>query len=114
MKTRVLVPILKEGESINIPESFNLVAQPNPFSAETNIHFDLPEPAMVTAEVFDISGKKITVLLNCSLLPGHHTVTWKTEGANGGSLSSGIYFLHFDARMHDKIISKDVKLIYLK
>lgn len=108
------VPILKDGEAITLPEAFNLVAQPNPFSNETQIKFDLPDASMVKAEIFDISGRKINTLINRSLTPGSHTINWNSRDNQGRSLPSGIYFLHFEASSENQRIVKDIKLVYIK
>jgi subtilisin family serine protease len=108
------VPILKDGEAIKLPETFSLLAQPNPFCSETQIKFDLPEAARVQAEIFDISGKKITTLINRNLIPGSHTINWNSRDNQGRVLPSGIYFLHFEANSENESIVKDIKLIYMK
>lgn len=108
------VPILKEGEEIKLPETFNLSAQPNPFSSETRITFDLPEAARVQAEIFDISGKKVNTLINQNMIPGSHTINWNSRDSQGRVLPSGIYFLHFEATTKDESIVKDRKLVYMK
>ncbi|NCC74707.1 MAG: T9SS type A sorting domain-containing protein, partial [Sphingobacteriia bacterium] len=108
------VPILKDGEAITMPEAFNLVAQPNPFSNETQIKFDLPDASMVKAEIFDISGRKINTLINRSLIPGSHTVNWNSRDNQGRVLPSGIYFLYFEAVSANESIVKDIKLVYMK
>ncbi|NCC74593.1 MAG: T9SS type A sorting domain-containing protein, partial [Sphingobacteriia bacterium] len=108
------VPILKEGEAIDLPESFSLTAQPNPFSSETQIKFDLPEAARVKADIFDISGRTINTLINRTIIPGSHAINWNSRDYQGRLLPSGIYFLHFEAASENESIVKDMKLVYMR
>jgi subtilisin family serine protease/subtilisin-like proprotein convertase family protein len=72
-----------------IPSGFSLGQNyPNPFNPATNIKFGLPSKSNVTLEVFDLSGRLVTTLLdNVSYEAGFHDVRF-----NGGSFSSGVYF----------------------
>jgi hypothetical protein len=70
------------------PSSFILSCFPNPFNARTEIRFSLPQAGKVSLDVFDITGRKITSLLDQSLSSGEHTVPF-----DGSAWPSGIYFL---------------------
>ncbi len=66
---------------------------PNPFSGMTTIGFTLPEAAMVSITVYDISGKLVnTVLENCQLTLGRHDLIWSGRTASGEHAAAGIYF----------------------
>ena len=76
-------------------ESQALVVQqnyPNPFNPSTTIEYTLPEPAVVTIEVFDAQGRKVATLLNEDSGAGTHQVRWNAVGA-----ASGVYFCRFEA-----------------
>ncbi len=60
---------------------------PNPFNPQTTIRFRLNTTGVVTLEIFDISGQRITSLLKERLAVGLHEVTWDAS-AN----ASGVYF----------------------
>jgi len=76
-----------------IPTAYNLGQNyPNPFNPETTIRFDLPKTAMITLNVFDVTGKEITTLLNKELPAGRHLVKF-----NGKDLASGVYFVSLRA-----------------
>ncbi len=59
---------------------------PNPFNPNTNIKFEIPQSGLVNLEVFDISGRKISTLVNQKLAAGTHQVIF-----DGSNLASGIY-----------------------
>ncbi len=62
--------------------------QPNPYNADTMIHFILPEPTTISMVVFDTAGRTITVPLPATYLPsGVHLLRF-----NGEQLPSGRYF----------------------
>ena len=60
---------------------------PNPFNPETNIIYEILKLEDVKIFVFDITGRKMTTLVNQKQMPGRYSV--KFSGIN---LSSGIYF----------------------
>jgi len=65
---------------------------PNPFNSRTTIEFDIENPAEVTLDIFDITGRKIATILDDTFQPGNHSVMW-----DAGNLSSGVYFYRLQA-----------------
>ncbi len=57
---------------------------PNPFNPQTVIRFSLAYSARVLAEVYDILGRSIGVILDDRLRAGSHTVTWDASGKPSG------------------------------
>jgi len=69
------------------PSSFSLNQNyPNPFNPTTTITYSLPQSGMVTLNVYDITGRFITTLVNGVKGVGTHSVQFE-----GSSLSSGMY-----------------------
>ena len=60
---------------------------PNPFNPSTMIHFYVEYEGRVQIEVFDITGRRISTLVNGHFNEGIHTTRF-----NGTNYSSGIYF----------------------
>jgi hypothetical protein len=60
---------------------------PNPFNSTTTITFELPAKSSVKLEVFDITGRAISTLIDGWRNAGWHTVTF-----DGNGLASGLYF----------------------
>jgi hypothetical protein len=89
----------------NAPQSFNLLPNyPNPFNPYTNIRFDIPgeiaEPLAVRLTVFDVSGRKITTLVDHPLLPGRYEAVWDGRDQKGNFVASGIYISVFSSRKY--------------
>jgi flagellar hook assembly protein FlgD len=70
---------------------------PNPFNPKTTIRFDLPLAQNVSLVVFDISGRKITTLVDEALDAGYHSVDWSGRDEEGIEMASGVYFYKIKA-----------------
>lgn len=78
-----------------IPKAFSLQQNyPNPFNAQTQIGFNTKGGA-AKLEVFNITGAKVTTLIDGNLAGGHHSVIWDGRDSRGSSVSSGVYFYRF-------------------
>ena len=88
--------------SVNNPPDYEINAYPNPFNSQVKIKYNVPVQSNVTAELFDINGRKIkTVVNNSNTPPGYYETL-----INADELSSGIYFCRI-------IIGKYVKTLQL-
>jgi len=72
-------------------------ARPNPFFDRSSIEFGLPHSSHVQLAVFDISGRRLRLLVDEFLAPGWHHTTWDGTGERGERLPGGIYFVRLDA-----------------
>ncbi|MCC6475507.1 T9SS type A sorting domain-containing protein [bacterium] len=77
---------------------------PNPFNSTVSIALELPQTAQTRVEIFDLSGRLVTTLLDGSLSAGTHDLQWNAKGQ-----SAGLYF--FRVSMGNAMLSR--KLIYL-
>jgi hypothetical protein len=72
--------------------------KPNPFNPITTIEYSLTEPARVTLQIFDISGRLVRTLVRASTEEaGHHEVAWHGKGDSGTFAASGTYFYRLTA-----------------
>ena len=75
--------------SPRLPSSFTLLPNyPNPFNAGTRIVFEIPAPAIVRVEVFNLLGQRVALLADGFHPPGRHERTW-----NPSDLPTGAYFV---------------------
>ncbi len=89
-----------------LPTAFELFQNyPNPFNPETNITFQLPYLSQVTLTIYDLMGRKLTILVNKTINAGIHTIKWNGRDSAGRSVSSGIYIMVFYASSSE---SKDI------
>jgi len=65
---------------------------PNPFKTKTGIHYQLPQPNVVTIAIYNVSGQRIRTLVNEHRGAGFYTVHWNGQSQNGQRVSSGVYF----------------------
>ena len=87
---------LAEDESAEI----KFAAHPNPFNAVTQLSYYLPESGKVRVEVFDITGRRVTTLVNGWESAGKHEVSWSAE-----NIASGIYLVRLDTGT-EKLVRK--------
>jgi hypothetical protein len=82
----------------DVPRDFTLYQNyPNPFNPTTQIQFSIPEPTDVSLEIYDITGRLVTTLINESLATGTYNVTWDARNRSGQIVSSGIYLYRIQA-----------------
>ncbi len=65
---------------------------PNPFNSTSRIRYSIPEDGIVTIEIFNILGQKVSTILNKFQKANRYEVEF-----NGANLPSGIYFYQLKA-----------------
>jgi len=78
------------------PLSLGLPA-PNPFARTTTLRYSLPSRMQVRLAVFDVSGRRVALLVNGWQGAGPHVVGWDGTGPSGRPLASGLYFVRLEA-----------------
>ena len=103
--------VINEGQSApnaeeEIPTEFSLSQPyPNPFNSMTRLSFDLPLASNVSLQVFDLTGRLITTLIDQTQARGNYTVRW-----NGLDAPAGIYLV----RMETDAFSAVRKVVLVK
>lgn len=87
-----------------MPRAYGLSQNfPNPFNPSTKIVFAIPEaggePEAVWTRlsVYNLKGKLVRVLVEATMNPGYHTVTWDGRDRSGAGVSSGVYLYRLTA-----------------
>jgi len=76
-----------------IPITYNLSnPYPNPFNPTTSISFSISQSDIVSLNIYDITGKLITTLINEQLNIGYHSIDW-----DGTNYSSGMYLVKMES-----------------
>jgi len=65
---------------------------PNPFNPSTVISYAMPEQAHVRLAIYDLTGRRISTLVDEQQGPGRHNVTW-----DASQLASGVYIYRLEA-----------------
>lgn len=74
------------------PERLSLSNYPNPFNPVTLISYTLPDDSQIKLEVFDITGRRVAVLVDRNMPAGIHQAAFDAAG-----LSSGVYLYRLQA-----------------
>lgn len=65
---------------------------PNPFNPSTTLRYDLDEPGTVRLEVYDLTGRRVALLVDGPAPAGRHTAVFNAAG-----LASGFYIARLTA-----------------
>lgn len=68
-------------------------AAPNPLRDATSVALDLPEPARVQVEVFDLRGALLATVADALLPAGRHAFDWCAANAAGRRVGPGLYVM---------------------
>jgi hypothetical protein len=71
--------------------------QPNPFSPETRIAFDLPQAGPVELMIYGVNGRLIRRLVKDTRQAGRYTANWDGRDEAGEKVGSGVYFYQLTA-----------------
>ncbi|HYE59480.1 MAG TPA: T9SS type A sorting domain-containing protein, partial [Rhodothermales bacterium] len=81
------------SEEDALPEGFGLDGVfPNPSRGPATVRFRLPESSSVRVEVFDVLGRRVSVLVEGSRAAGVHEAVW-----DGSSVGPGVYVVRLTA-----------------
>ncbi len=84
-------------------------AAPNPMREKGTLRFDLPTPQRVRLELFDVNGRLVRSLVDETLGPGRHAVTWDARDESGAPVGAGLYWARFQAA--GKTFSKRITVL---
>lgn len=87
--TFTIAAVLAAGDDVPRAPALAPVA-PSPLlaGARARLAFDVPRPARVTLELFDVTGQRVRTLADRAFEPGRHTLALGTDG-----LAAGVYFV---------------------
>ena len=81
----------------HIPAQFALRQNfPNPFNPNTMIQFYIPYAVQGSLAIYDLLGRRVTLLVNGGINPGMNTFYWHGTDENGDSVSAGVYLCRLD------------------
>jgi subtilisin family serine protease len=81
-----------------LPAAFALFQNyPNPFNGNTEIRYDLPEPADVELTIFNVLGQEVRKLLQARQEAQEHHIQWDGKNDAGEPVATGIYLYELRA-----------------
>jgi len=79
-----------------LPREYTLSQNaPNPFNASTTISFAIPADVSATTatlRIYDAAGRRVRILVEGEVQPGHHEVVWNGRDDDGRRVASGVFF----------------------
>ena len=95
LKGSTNIPVSVKEQKIPLPKSFELYQNyPNQFNNLTNIQFSLPEPGIVTIQIFDMLGR----MIKSEKLEGIPLDGDSGYYFDSGGLPSGVYYYRIELR----------------
>ena len=76
-----------------IPDEYYLSeGYPNPFNSQVRLSYGLPEQGLLKINVFEVTGRLVTTLINQEQTAGRYNVTW-----HASDYPSGLYMIRIEA-----------------
>tara|TARA_B100000029_G_C17597424_1_gene964671 strand:+ start:1096 stop:3174 length:2079 start_codon:yes stop_codon:yes gene_type:complete len=81
-----------------IPKQYKLYnSHPNPFNAQSTIHYNLPNDVMVNIIIYDVLGRLVKKMVNDFQKSGYKSIVWDGTDDKGAPVSAGVYFYSMQA-----------------
>ena len=92
-------PTAVEGaEGAVLPFVFGLSQNvPNPFNSRTAIRFALPLSGHAELAIYNLTGQRVTTLVEGVREAGTYTIRWDSRDDNGQELATGVYLYRLQA-----------------
>jgi len=110
-RARTRIKSLTGVEEISgLPRAFALYQnRPNPFGRATTIRYAIPIPSYTELNIYDVTGRTVTRLVQSEQKPGYYSVAWKGKDMRGRSVAAGTYF--YVLKSNGKIAQKRMLLV---
>lgn len=70
----------------------SFAASPNPSRGRFDFAINIPRPAPVRLEIYDVAGRRVARLLDGKVLTGRQSLVWNGKNQSGSTVSGGVYF----------------------
>jgi hypothetical protein len=95
--TRAFARQHNDGIPLQTYENRLLGNYPNPFASTTRIAYQLEKRSNVRLEVYDLLGRRISVLTDEVQQAGPHEIVWDGRAGRGRPVASGVYLYRLTA-----------------
>ncbi|NQU05379.1 MAG: T9SS type A sorting domain-containing protein [Calditrichaeota bacterium] len=104
--TLTIIPdAVDRNNNPSIPDEFGISGiYPNPFNSTTRIVYSVPQTSHINLSLYNLTGRKISTLVNVDQQPGFHNTV-----LNASNLPTGLYFIRLKAS--DQVFTQKVMLI---
>ncbi len=106
-------PVEENPINLTSSEEFRIhAAYPNPFNGQVTIPYQIDKASHLSISVYDVTGNLVKRLFNGLHSPAGETqINWNATNDQGAAVSSGIYFIRFNAA---GTVSQNIKVLYCK
>ena len=73
------------------PRAARLLVHPNPFNPSTTVSFRMDREGSAKVAILDVTGRRVTTLIDRALPIGAHHAVWDGKTASGRAAASGVY-----------------------
>ncbi len=105
----LVAPWSSIGDETPNADQFLATNQPNPFNPLTNIEFGLAERGWARLAVYDLQGRRITLLYEGDLPAGPHRQSWDGRDDRDREVAAGVYLYRLETDRGE--ISKKMTLV---
>ena len=85
---------------------------PNPFNESIRINYLLLNDALVSIDIYDISGKRINSLFHGYQDCGRHSLSWNGKDQHHSGIPAGIYICRFVFQSNHERFIRELKIVY--
>jgi hypothetical protein len=78
---------------------------PNPAVESATLSFSIAVPSVVSLEVYDLGGRKVTTLVNQEMQAGIHSIVWDITDASGRTVPAGVYHVRLSTAGFSEVSS---------
>ncbi|MFA8298678.1 MAG: agmatine deiminase family protein [Hyphomicrobiales bacterium] len=89
------------SQANDLMKETNFSVYPNPVSKDAYIYLNINQPQKVKLTLYDISGRKIGIIVDKTLNSGDHKIYWNATNSDGDHLPQGAYFIHFSSGKYE-------------
>jgi hypothetical protein len=100
LRTAPFSPTSVVAELPRTDESWLKPCAPNPFVTETRLSYAVPGRAWVRLAIYDVSGRRVTVLADGVHDAGAYSLTWGEGNPRGPRPPAGVYFARLESGAH--------------
>ncbi len=77
---------------------------PNPFNSSTSIRYSVSRSAHAELYIVNVRGQRVRTLVNSTIPPGSHVVSWDGRSDSGVKAASGVYLvvLNIDGKVYTR------------
>ena len=83
----------QEASNFNLCQNY-----PNPFNAATTFKYTIPQKSHIRIDIWNVLGQHVITLADAPMSAGKYSINWTGVNYLGEKVSSGIYFVVFNAK----------------